>query len=704
MDYGASVEAWMAWRALGVGDDLLPAVANPDAKISAASSMQGVGKTPSRYNASGEVVGIGKWTSYLPSPAELDAWSKEKDYALSVQTRGSIKAIDIDVDDPARSRAIRDAITGILGPCPVRYRENSGKVLIPIRYSEALSKRVLTVEGGIVEILADGQQFIAEGYHQSGVRYQWNSAALPDMPAVTAEQLEALFDTLELCFGIGEWRVAREKRPGAGGSAQHDEVADWLLANWETYGGDEQLNIKCPFADGHSTASGPTSTAYYSAGTGGYARGHFVCLHASCLGREDRDYLDRVGYSASLFADLPAVIDGPAELHLIRDGKDRIEPTADNLQKLCLHGSRVLAFDAFKDELIWAPRGEEPPQWRAFTDNDYFVLRIELERANVKPMRKEMIRDAVKYAAAELTIDTAQVWLARLVWDGVERVESFCTRALGWEAGPYARAVSRYMWTALAGRVIVPGVQADMVPILVGPQGVGKTRAIKAMAPADEHYVSLPLDGHDTDTSRLLRGKLVAELEELRGLNSKSIEAIKAWVTRSTERWIPKYAEFETAFCRRSLLLGTTNEGEFLADPTGERRWLAGRCGVMDIEWIKQWRDQLWAEGAVRFAAGGVDWEEAQTLGVAESEHYKITDVWTDAVRRWLEEPQISGSTPAEGAVRISDALSGAVGVPVAQHDRGREMRMGKVLRGLGWERRRLGVQADGSRPWAYFK
>ena len=715
--YGARPEDWAAWIALGVGDHLLPAVANPDAIISSTSKLSGVGKVPCRYNQAREVVGIGKWTSYLPSPRELDQWSKESDYAISVQTRGDIKAIDVDVPDLIKSRAIRQAVTGLLGPCPVRYRDNSGKLLIPIRYSEPLPKRVLTVDGGMIEVLGDGQQFIADGYHQSGTRYQWNGTALPEMVVVDEEKLLALFDMLEMVFGIGEWKISREKREGAGTglSVQDDPVASWLLANWETYDNGTPIHILCPFASGHSSPSGETSTSYFPAGTGGYAQGHFVCLHASCAGREDRDFLNSTGYSASLFADLPpwggecAVGGGDIRpLQLTRDGKDRVEPSADNILKLCSRPDQIhkaLAFDTFKDELIWAPH-EQPAgdeQWRAFRDGDYFDVRIRLERIGVKPMAKEMIKDAVRQAAALRTIDTAQVWLDRLVWDGVERVEGFCSRGFGWEPSAYSRAVSRYIWSAMAGRVIEPGCQVDMVPILVGVQGAGKTRAIKAMAPADDHYVSVPLDGHDTDTSRLLRGKLVGELEELRGLNSKSVEAIKAWVTRTTERWVPKYMEFETAFSRRLLLLGTTNEDEFLGDPTGERRWLGGKCGVIDIEWIKSVRDQLWAEGAVKFMLAGVDWQEAQELGAEESQHYKITDVWESAVSRWLVEAGISGISPADGnEIRISDALEGAVRVPSAQQDRGKEMRMGKVLKGLGWERRRLGVQADGSRPWVY--
>ncbi|MDQ3023031.1 MAG: bifunctional DNA primase/polymerase [bacterium] len=719
---GARPEAWQQWSALGAGPDLLPAVADQDAVIAPESKLQSVGKVPSRYNSQRQVVGIAKWTQHQSTPAQIERWSQEPDYSLSVQTRQH-GAVDVDVDDPAKSVAIRNSINEMLGPCPVRYRDNSGKLLIPFKRSFAMPKRVLPVVGGMIEILGDGQQFIADGMHPSGSRYLWNGTTLPEMPVLDSEKLEALCSMLEMCFGTDSWKISREKRDGAGQSGGgSDEVAAWLVDNWETHGEGNtgEVYIRCPFDQEHTTDSGPTATAYFPSGTGGYAQGHFVCLHAHCAGREDSAFLDATGYSVGQFADLasPVVPDDQAgreagaEVDLpwpeLKRDKIGILPTQINLFRMCLTPHLIrkkLAYDMFKDELIWAPwkQLDGSEQWRPFTDRDYAFVRMELEMRGVKPMGKDLLRETIRAAGLDRTIDTAQEWLSRLVWDGVERIGTFCALGWGWRPDAYGEAVSRYIWTGLAGRVLEPGCQADMTPILVGPQGAGKTTAIKAMTPAEECYVSIPLDGHDTDTSRRLRGKLIGELEELRGLNSRGIEAIKAWITRTTEGWIPKYMEFESTFKRRLLFFGTTNEDEFLADPTGERRFLPGRCGKLDVEWIKDNREQLWAEGAAKFMIVGVDWEGAQTLGQLEHHEFKVTDDWEGAVYRWLIEPQINGQSPSDdGHVTTSDVLSGAVNIPLAHQDRSKQMRMGKVLREMGWERRKITI--DDKLRWAYVK
>ena len=79
-----------------------------------------------------------------------------------------------------------------------------------------------------------------------------------------------------------------------------------------------------------------------------------------------------------------------------------------------------------------------------------------------------MIRDAVWLVADEHRFDSAVEWIGTLKWDGVARVESFLRDYMGVTDTPYTRAVSRYMWTALAGRVLSPGCEAPMAPVFIG--------------------------------------------------------------------------------------------------------------------------------------------------------------------------------------------------------------------------------------------
>lgn len=742
--FGATPEVWEHFAdKLGLIEDLLPVVSNQHAAISDLSKMQALGKTPSVYNREGKVIGLPKWTALVANEHLVSRWRSEPDYGICIQTR-KVRAFDIDVADRAKAEAIGNAIelsTGL--KLPMRTRIDSGKRLLAFTYNRPLTKHVVPVDSGIVEVLADGQQFIAAGQHPDGEPYAWIGGLPTAFPVLTGEQFTAAWDTIVTMFGTGEARIARERRAGSGADlVVHDDVADWLVENWETYdvGRDGQVYIDCPFSSDHTTDSGPTATAYFPAGTGGYAQGHFVCLHAHCAGREDRDFLDASGYSIAQFDNLGSPdedtppntstavavlgphgdegstppIHGPfgtiekasiqrastperAGLEmptLVRDKTGKIEPTAENLTRMAAQGAMVfkrISYDAFTDNLVWAPieQRAESARWRQFSDADLVDVQIEMERRGLKPVGKGLLRECVHAAAHLNAIDVAKEWLCRLEWDGVRRIERFAVDCWGWTDNEYSRAVSKYVWSAMAGRVLQPGVRCDMAPILVGVQGIRKTSAIQAMVPHEDMYAEIKLNDRDDDISRKLRGKLVAELEELRGLNSRELEDIKAFITRRRESWVPKYKEFENFFWRRNIFIGSTNDWSFLADPSGERRWLPGLCeGMLDIERIKAERDQLWAEGAAMFTLEGVMWEDAERLAKIEHPQFKVSDSWERVIISWLEgEPDIAGKRPIDkGYVTAGEIMVSALGISAAQQNRIHEARVERAMRHLGFQ------------------
>ena len=65
----------------------------------------------------------------------------------------------------------------------------------------------------------------------------------------------------------------------------------------KSVGADGRLNIECPFSAEHTDGkSSDTSTTYFPAHTGGYAQGHFKCLHGHCAERTRFAFLDAIGY------------------------------------------------------------------------------------------------------------------------------------------------------------------------------------------------------------------------------------------------------------------------------------------------------------------------------------------------------------------------------------------------------------------------
>lgn len=393
----------------------------------------------------------------------------------------------------------------------------------------------------------------------------------------------------------------------------------------------------------------------------------------------------------------------PERPALRRDSKSAILPTVENVQKSLASPAMVdwqIGYDAFRDELMWAPR--ETNEWRAFTDPDYFRLRIVLEQRGFKTVPKDIIRDAVAHAGDEHRFDSAVLWLRDLpAHDGTARIELFLTRYFGAEDTPYTRAVSLYLWTALAGRVLSPGVKADMVPILVGAQGIGKSSGIAAMVPSVDHFVEVSLGEKDDNLARTMRGKLVGEIAELRGLQTRELEAVKAFVTRTHEQWVPKFKEFAQLFPRRLVFIGTTNQNEFLADETGNRRWLPVNVTQADRDAIERDRLQLWAEARDTFGRSGVMWSEAQGLaGEAHAEH-TVTDAWADSIEFWLNDSDFEGVEPRRAQpFRTHDVLVGALNFAPRDISRVHELRVGRLMVALGFEKAVRRVAGKNTKVW----
>jgi putative DNA primase/helicase len=145
------------------------------------------------------------------------------------------------------------------------------------------------------------------------------------------------------------------------------------------------------------------------------------------------------------------------------------------------------------------------------------------------------------------------------------------------------------------------------------------------------------------------------------------------------------------------VFVGTTNEATFLNDPTGARRFWPVTVGQIDLEKIREDRDQLWAEAVEAFKAGEPWWlspDEDAELRQAH-ERYEHEDPWQGFIVDWL-------ATQAGKGIRVGDILDGPLKMDPDKQGKHHEMRIGGILQSLGFERRRTRV--NGKREWRWFQ
>ncbi len=532
---------------------------------------------------------------------------------------------------------------------------------------------------------------------------------LPNRGEFYAKQCARLGDLFDpLVSWSAEIELIREQGQQRGNTPakkrQLSDTNDPLVSYLDEHGWildvnrDGRVDVRCPWENLHTSDSGDSATSYFPAGVGGYGQGHFHCMHSHCDHRTDQDFKEAIGWTTHGMDEIepPAEYKPLPAFSRVKGGRDdgRIETTRNNLSlavsrpDICGH---ALRFDTFLDSMMIGVDG----RWREFQDEDYYAIAMYLEQGTngFKHIPADMLREAVKYTCKNQQFDTAQDWLNGLVWDGVKRVDSFLVRYVGAVDTPYTAAASRYFWSALAGRIITPGVKADMALIAVGSQGAKKTSLVHALVPDDRFAGELDLSDERVEIARSMRGKLVMELGELSGFSKKSVEHLKAFISRQKEEWTPKFKEFTTTMHRRCMFFGTTNSDEILVDETGNRRWLPFRSTGANPVGLAAVRDQLWAEGAALYRQHGVMWQDAEHLAREVHAEFTVTDTWDDRVHEWLYTPEEpmgdgpKGPIPAYSRFTNSDVLEGAVNIPTSKQTKALEARIGKILSRFGFDR-----------------
>lgn len=354
----------------------------------------------------------------------------------------------------------------------------------------------------------------------------------------------------------------------------------------------------------------------------------------------------------------------------------------------------VLAFNEFGFGTVvlkptpWGivPKGE-------WTDYEDRLAADWLQRQGIL-VSVEVAGQAVQTAARDRPFHPVRAYLRGLCWDGVERLDRWLTAYLGAAETEYSRAVgSRWLISAVA-RIFRPGAKADCCLILEGPQGIRKSTALRTLA--GEHFTDELADLGSKDAAMQTRGVWIIELSELDSLSHSEVARIKAFMSRTTDRFRPPYGMRLVESPRQCVFAGTVNHSTYLRDETGGRRFWPVACGRIDVDALVRDRDQLWAEAKVRFEAGSVWWlDTAELIQLASDQQVDRYegDPWEEVIAPWLE---------TRASVSISEVLERCLSKPKAQWTQTDKTRAARCLRAQGWQRFR---ERQGSRlEWRYRK
>lgn len=254
------------------------------------------------------------------------------------------------------------------------------------------------------------------------------------------------------------------------------------------------------------------------------------------------------------------------------------------------------------DDLPWRDK-DETPYWTDTDDaclRNYFATKYLIKG-------KGIIDDALQEVTQDNKFHPVREYLKGLTWDGECRLDTLFIDYIGAEDTDYIRAVTRKWMCGAVARVMDPGVKFDTAIVLYGSQGLGKSLILERLG--RKWFNNSLVDIKTKDALEQIQGSWIVELAELAPTYKNDNEIVKAFISRTSDRFRSPYGRRTEEYPRQCVFAGSTNNLMFLKDRTGNRRFWP-ITGDKDRKTKNSWDlskdeiDQLWAEAFVYWSEG----------------------------------------------------------------------------------------------------
>lgn len=409
--------------------------------------------------------------------------------------------------------------------------------------------------------------------------------------------------------------------------------------------------------------------------------------------------------------------------HLTRNRDGNVEGTLHNLILIMENDDRLKGLWWLNDSSNQVKLHRDPP-WTGgskdeFIDSDAYELAAWLQHPERYWMKcsDDLVLKAVIAVARRHRRHPIRDYLGALEWDGVPRVERMLIELFGAADNAYSlRAAQCFMVSAVARILWVDakqpsvGAQVDFMLVLEGEQGKRKSSALRAIF-GSEWFVETSESPSGKDFYQVIQGAWGVEIGEMDSFSKADVTSVKTAITRRVDKFRAPYERVPRSYRRECVFAGTTNEHQYLRDPTGGRRFLPVRTdGDVQIDQIAMLRDQLWAEAVTMFDAGFEWWELPADAKEEQASRY-VGDSWEGRVEQWLDVRMDPSKYPTRLATAsqidwatTDNLLTYAIGLEPGKHGKPEQMRVAAIMKTLGWEQQRRRWPDDGGREPRWFR
>lgn len=218
------------------------------------------------------------------------------------------------------------------------------------------------------------------------------------------------------------------------------------------------------------------------------------------------------------------------------------------------------------------------------------------------------IDDALALEFEKASFHPIKEYIMSVVWDGKPRIETLMIDYFGTEDNKYTRASIKKTLVGAIARIMEPGIKFDLVLTIIGGQGTGKSTFVKKLG--KEWFSDTFLTVQGKEALEQIQGAWIIEMAELSGLRKAEVETVKHFISKYEDMYRPAYGRVTETYKRQCIFIGTTNNKDFLRDPSGNRRFMPidvnpnmmQKSVFTDLTPFEV--DQIWAEAFVLYKKG----------------------------------------------------------------------------------------------------
>ena len=237
--------------------------------------------------------------------------------------------------------------------------------------------------------------------------------------------------------------------------------------------------------------------------------------------------------------------------------------------------------------------------------------------------------------------------------------------------------------------------------ILAGPQGTFKSTWIRNLCPPAllDYYVEGSLDPDNKDSMLATATNFIYNLDDyFAGITSRKINEFKGLLTKNTIKVRRPYTRYAEELPKISSFIASSNEAQFLHDPTGSRRFLPFEIERIDIQKAKEIDiDQLWAQAYQLYKNGFIYWLESenQLLLTNYNEQFEVQSSEYELLVTYMYPPGDGETADAELTnAEILVHLQNKVSIKLSSK------KVGEALRKANFPR--IQKRRNNARSWVY--